>query len=204
MKDYQGKHTIKADHHISWAFDCGDVSMFRFTDDFNVPPERAFDAMTVYDEYDMRCEKDFLTWHTNAVDKLLLSNPVNIYEIKKINDQLRERLQLLFTPRLLKKLATVYYFDESENPYKWDAAYAEKKIDMFDRMGDSFFLSKPIKDLLPSYNLSDEDLLTFSRICQQIDLVHLESLSTILSDKQRNSDLFKRLNSLKNTQQKAA
>lgn len=202
MKIYQGKHPIKIGHHIEWAFDCEGISFFHFTDDFNVPPERAFDAMTVYDEYDMRCEKDYLKWHTQAVDKLLLSNPINVFEIKKLNDQIKERLEMLFIPRILKKLATVYYFDETENPYKWDAAYAEKKIDMFDKMGDNFFLSRPIKDLLPTYNLSENDLMLFSRICQQIDLAHLESISTTLSDKQRNSDLFKRLNSLRNTAQK--
>ena len=194
MKRIKWTGNIKPEHHIQHAFKCGGVDFFAFTDAFNIPCERALDAMTVFEEMNMRCTREFLMAHTAAIDKILLSNPINVFEIKKLTDQLNERLSFVVYPKLIKKLASVYYFDETENPYKWDAKYAEQKIALWDKEGlEDFFLSQPIKKLIPSYTLSGIDLESYSQITDKIDRIHLESLYSHLSSNLPKGNSFETL-----------
>ncbi len=201
MIKWEGK--ILPEHHIEYAFTCGGVDYFNFTDAFNIPCERAMDALHIYQEFKNKTDDVFLKAHVAAVDNILLKNPINIFEIKKLNEQLKERLQMaLPPPRMVALLASVYYFDSSENPYKYDRTYAEKKIEKWkaekitvedDEVGYDFFLLKPIQSLLPSLDLSDSDLQNYLTIAEMIDKTHLDTIMGLLSSNQRNSPLFKPL-----------
>lgn len=191
-KDWKGK--ILPEHHIEFAFNDGVEDNWNFSDAFNIPAERALDALTVYEEMNMRCTRDFLLAHTAAVKNILRSNPVDIFKINELNTQLEERLAFIVYPKLIMKLASVYYFDKTENPYRYDAKYAETKIARWEKNGiNDFFLSKPIKNLMPSYELSGIDLETFSQVTEKIDRSHLASIFTNLSPDQRRSDIFSQL-----------
>jgi len=188
------KGNIKPEHHISYAFNVGGKDFYNFTDSFNIPCERALDAIDIYEEMSMRCTRDFLVAHVKAVKNILTSNKIDIFEIHKLVTQLEERLELIVYPKLIKKLASVYYFDESENPYKYDAKYAEVKIKLWDEEKlEDFFLLQPIQKLIPSYDISGIDLETYSMITEQMDKLHLESLFTHLSSNQLNAERLKTL-----------
>lgn len=195
-------------HHIEHAFTADGVAYFHFTDSFNIPCERAMDAIHVYQEFKNRTDDEFLKAHCKAKQELYKKNPINIFDLKKLDDQLQERLDMALPPsRIIQQLASVYYFDETENPYKFDRAYAEKKIKRWveadksmkitDAEGESepldFFLSRPIKDLIPSFDLSNIDLQTYSQIANLMDQIHLKTIYQNLSPAQRNSPLFSQL-----------
>ena len=195
------KGNVKPEHHITHAFTVGGMKYFNFTDAFNIPCERALDAIDIYEEMSMRCTRTFLLAHVKAVKNLLTANPINIFDIHKLTVQLEERLELVVYPKLIKKLASVYYFDETENPYRYDAKYGEQKIKLWDKEGlEDFFLLNPIRTLIPSYDLSEIGLENYSQITEKIDKIHLESLFTHLSSNQLNEEQFKTLFSTMNTE----
>ena len=202
------KGNIKPEHHITNAFVINEkppILFFNFTDPFNTPCERALDALDIFEEASMRCTRDFLLAHTVAIDNLLKAQTINIFEIHKLNTQLKERLELIVYPELIYKLASVYYFDETENPYRYDAKYGQEKIKLWKDHGlEDFFLLQPIRKLIPSYELSGINLETYSQITQKIDKVHLESLSTHLSSNQRMAERFKTLFSTNTTEKTTA
>lgn len=201
MKKWEGM--ILPEHHIEHAFTCGGTAYFNFTDQFNIPCERAMDALHIYQEFRNRTDDVFLRAHCKAKQELYKKNPINLFEIKKLDDQLEERLDMaLPPPRIIAMLASVFYFDETENPYKYDRAYAEKKIQkwMTDKIEIDgmekpydFFLLKPIQSLLPSLDLSEQDFQNYLKIAGMMDSMHLETIFKHISSNQRNNPLFKPL-----------
>lgn len=193
---------IIPEHHIEHVFTCGGTPYFRFTDAFSIPCERAMDAIHVYQEFKNHTDDEFLMLHCLAKKKLYEANPIKLFEIKKLDDQLEERLNMaLPPPRLIEALATVLYFDESENPYKYDRAHAEKKkkkwreetitgVDGITKAYD-FFLLQPLKDLIPSLELQESEIQNYLTITQMIDKEHLKTIFTSLSLKHQNHSLFK-------------
>lgn len=139
------------------------------------------------------------------MDNLFLKNPINIFELKKLKDQISERLDMVVPPpRLSADLASVYYFDESENPYSYDRAYGEmkikkwksQKITIIDADGyvdaHDFFLSPPIRSLMPFSELREEDFQTYLTVAEKIDEHHLKTISNSLSSNQQKTSLYKK------------
>lgn len=190
-------------HRIDYSFTCGGVNHFQFKEDFNIPCERAMDGLHVYQEFKNRTDDVFLKAHCAAKQTLYKKNPINIFELKKLDDQLEERLTLaLPPPRIIATLASVLYFDETENPYQYDRGYAEEKIKRWrtekifiddKEEGYDFFLSKPINDLLPSTNFSESDFQSYLKITEKIDKIHLQTIFDYLSSNQRNAPTFRTL-----------
>jgi hypothetical protein len=195
-------------HHIECKFICNGIPFFHFTDAFNIPCEKAMDALRIYQEFKNRIDEVFLKAHCKAKDNLYAKNPINVFDMKKLDDQLKERLEMALPPsRIIENMASVYYFDESENPYKFDQAYGKKKVEMWkaaDKEGKitdtsgqveplDFFLSMPISKLIPSFDLSNIDFQSYLKIADMMDLIHLKEIFTNLSPVQRNNPLFSQL-----------
>lgn len=170
---------VNPEHHITKVFEENGHTVSRFTDEFNIPSERGFAAFHHYEKLVRRADDKFLNTHTEAVDKIL-DNPtiVKIGELKKLNTDLRERLTMFYPPDLIWNLASVLFFDETENPYSYDSVYAEQKIARWKKSKDiyDFFLLHPFKDLMPQSNISKEDFNSFLRIANLIDQKHWEAL----------------------------
>lgn len=199
MKKWQGK--ILPEHHIEHAFTCGEVPYFNFTDSFNIPCERAMDALHIYQEFKNRTDDIYLKAFCMTKQNLYKKNPINVFELKKLDDQLQERIEMaLPPPRIIENLASVTYFDETENPYKYDRAYAEQKIakwkteKIFDKddleVGYDFFLSKAINSLLPSFQLDEDSFQQYLQIAKMIDLEHLKTIGSELSLPQQKAILY--------------
>lgn len=198
---------IQADHHIEHAFSCGDVNYFHFTDSFSIPCERAMDALFIYREFKNHTDDVFLRAHCMAKNNLYSQNPIKLFEIKKLDDQLEERLNMALPPtRIIENLASVNYFDESENPYRYDRSYGEKKIERWknekitDVEGEEtpydFFLLKPLSALIPSYDLQEEDLVNYLKTANLVDQMHLKTIFNWLSPSQQNLPMFRQLRSI--------
>jgi len=75
---------------------------------------------------------------------------INLGNAFKIIHTMEAYTNLAFEPELAKRLASVVYFDESEDLRTYDRAHGEQKIKFWERYDKqlSFFLSSPIAELI--------------------------------------------------------
>ncbi len=170
---------------IEYAFTSGGVDYYRFADYFSLPYERGLMAVSVYHELDMRCTREYLKLHTEAVGEILQSKEINIFKLNELNEQLKQRLEMVADTELMYKLASVVYFDRSENPAKYETTKAEEKIAKWkkDKGINDFFSQKPLRELLPFLENVDIDLDTYSQLMEQLNAIHWERLRLLKSKK---------------------
>lgn len=140
---------------------------------------RALRVMTFYTELQMRCDYDYLKQHVEAVDAVLTSNRVDIYKLKTYNDYLKDRLNWIVDTDLVYKLASVVYFDETENALDYDFEYCQKKIEFWKKHlpVTDFFLSAPISDLIPYLKNADINLSEYSRVTKMVKALQSTNIS---------------------------
>lgn len=170
---------------IEEAFKIDGVTYYRFADLNNLPYKRGLMAYAVYNELDMRCTREYLVLHADALNTILSKPEINVFDIKKLNDQMMQRLQLTTDVDLMYKLASVAYFDKNENPESYDTAYCEKKIAHWKKHSsvEAFFLSQPLMELLPFLSNADVDLNTYSELNKELNEIHLGVLRLLNSKK---------------------
>lgn len=186
-------------HRTKYAFTSGCVDYFEMENPDDLLSGRAFEAVNFYTELSMKCTRPFLQAHTAAV-KAILRNPkqINLPELDKLNTQLDERLEMIIDSLTPYKIASVIYFDASENPYSFDYQYAFKKIEKWkkEKVSD-FFLSTPAKSLIPPSLWSEEVLETYMKVANQVDQEHyqtiFDSISGLLSDEDLRKEWYKTL-----------
>ncbi|MDF2381329.1 hypothetical protein JMG10_07625 [Nostoc ellipsosporum NOK] len=177
-------------HIITYAFSIDNRHYFRFDDPINTPYDRALKCLVYFKELDMNTDRAFLEAHTKAFDNALSGKEINIdtlISLKKLNDQLKQRLSLPKEPDLMYKLASVVFFDQFENPAVYEFKYGEKKIRAWKKnvnMAD-FFLQRPLLELIPYLQYAKENLEQFSRMTQKATQEHLDSLLEMLSEEQK-------------------
>lgn len=182
-----------AKHSIVYAFTCGGKDYYQFSNqDNDLPWKRGMDAIIAYRELQMMCEFDYLKMHVDAVDKVFNAPKFDLKSAGKLltlNAHLKERLTLPFQPGLIYNLAAVVYFDKTENPYGFDAKYAYEKIEHWKKNSDieSFFLQKPLLELLPFLKHYEGNMEVFSETVKAINSIHLEEVLSTLSPEQKES-----------------
>lgn len=179
------KREQKNKYRIEYAFTCGGTKYYRFADITNLPYERGLMALVAYNEVEMRCSREFLIKYQGAVNKLLHEQRIDIFKIQQLNEILKQRLQLPTDVDLLYKLASICFFDKSENPAVYEPAYAEKKIAKWrkDKGVRDFFMQTPLLGLMPFLGSVDTDLDTFSALQAEIDAIHSQALRLASSAK---------------------
>lgn len=175
----------KQEHIIEWAFNVGGVDYYNFADVFSLPYERGLMAVAVYNELDMRISRDYMTKHTEAMEKILSEPTIDVFKIKILNDQIKQRMSLVTDVDLLYKIASVVFFDKNENPALYEVDYCKKKIDHWKKSRGvaDFFLQKPIMELIPYLNNVDVNLDTYSVLNYAMNELHLEKIRTLLCKK---------------------
>ena len=176
----------KEKHIIEWAFNVGGKDYYQFADVFSLPYERGLMAVAVYNEIDMRCSREYLMKHTETITDLLKQQEIDIYKINALNEQMKQRLQLVTDVDLLYKIASVVFFDKNENPALYEQDYCQKKIAHWKehRGVADFFLQKPLMELIPFLQNVEVDLDTFSVLMDELNALHLERFHTFISKKQ--------------------
>lgn len=180
---------VDIEHPITEAFVSGGVQYYMFEDIFNAPFQRSFEAQTFYTEMQMRVDKKYLELHVEAMGVALNSNEgIRITDIVALTNQLKERMEFIVDADLIYKLASVMYFDASENPYKYDFAHGFKKIAKWKNENEveDFFLNTPIKNFIPFLDILDKDLASYLRVTEKIKTNHESTISEILSKGKRN------------------
>lgn len=181
--EWDKRREQKEKYRIEYAFTCGGTKYYRFAEIANLPYERGLMAVNVYNEVGMRCSRDFLLKYADAIDKLLHEQKIDIFQIEKLNSLLKQRLMMTTDTELLYKLASVVFFDKTENPAVYEPAYAEKKIAKWrkDKGVRDFFMQKPLLELMPSLASVDYDLDIYSEMCSELNKIHSECLRIVNS-----------------------
>jgi len=152
---------------IKEAFVSDGVTYYMFEDIFAMPCQRALEATTFYEEMKSKITKEYLTEFIGAMSDVL-SDPkgINVTTIVLLMNTLKERSEFIIDSDIVFKLASVLYFDGNENPYQYDMKYNFAKIKNWKANNDvaDFFLSTPIKNLLPFTDISENDLRNYLKI----------------------------------------
>jgi len=75
---------------------------------------------------------------------------------------MRSRTKIAFEPDTVKRLASVTFFDETEDLSDYDRDYNDEKIALWDKYGKlGFFLTTPIKELCGLNGISLTDLTEY-------------------------------------------
>lgn len=175
---------LEGQHRVVEAFKLNGITYYMFDDSFKVPSGRGLCALTIYEEFEQRCTKEYLKTHCRAVE-VILSDPkkININALAIINRNLKERLDLAVFPDHIYKLASVIFFDDTESPYSYDFSYNNKKIEKWKASGGTldFFMQTPLKDLIPSLKLAGLNAQTYFQVASEVDKLHHQDLQEILS-----------------------
>ena len=167
---------------IQKVFTINGVNYYQFKDIAKIKCQRALTVNDFYNELTMRATRDFLIQHTEAVEKILNSNNIDIFKVNTLNNQLKERLEMIYETDIIYKIASVVYFTKEESPYEYDDLVGREKIDLFKSQGDAFFFKTLFKNLIGSVDISDKDLATYMKVGKEITTEHLRNISTIMSN----------------------
>jgi hypothetical protein len=179
-----------AKHIIIYAFTIGNRHYFRFDDPLNTPYDRALKCLVYYKELDMNCDRVFLKAHTEAIDNMLMKGKFSLADlmtVKTLNEQLKQRLELPKEPDLMYKLASVVFFDQFEKPTVYEFKYGESKIHFWKKNTSltDFFLSSPLRELIPYLEYAESSLTTFSQMTEKVSQQQLDYLLPLLSETQK-------------------
>jgi hypothetical protein len=156
---------LEEGHVIEPAFISGGVQYYRLKDYFNTFSMRGLMALQVYEEWNMRFQREHLVAFIESMEKVT-NDPksIKIGEIIKLVAMMKERMEWIVpTSEIIYKFASVAFFDKNESPYSYDPEYCKEKIARWKEAADisDFFIVMQLKDMLPLPTLSEEDL----RIC---------------------------------------
>src|SRR6478609_2225455 len=174
------KHEFEIEH----AFTIGGIDYYQYQDITNIPPVRGLKTMVFYEELRMKCTLEYLKLHHEAVNNILSKPGIDIFKIKKLNDQLGERLEIAVETEIIYKLASVVFFDKKENVHDYDYTYNEKKILHWKKhlTYELFFSLKPLTDYLPFLRDANVNFNMCSTMVEELNSIHLESLLKVLPD----------------------
>lgn len=181
---------VKEDVALKYVFTAGGEDYYELENIFNLPYQRALEAISIYEENRMKITYEYLKAHTKALDNIFALQRFGIKEFNRmhqLNEQMKERLDFIVDTDLVYKLASVVYFTKHENPYIYDGKVAADKIKNWKAtVGmDDFFLSKPIINLLPYLKDCDMNFQVYSAVVSQTTQKHLENILSNLSVQQK-------------------
>lgn len=173
---------------IEKVFQIDGKQYWKYKDISKVKNQRILVINDFYNELAMGTTRDMLLKHTEAIDKILTSSTIDIYQMKKLNMQLQERLDMIHPTDIIYKIASVIYFTNDENHLDYDDLLGREKVALFKAQDKgnnkmSFFFGTLYKNIIGSTDISDKDLLTYMTVGSQINQEYMKNISTILSNK---------------------
>ena len=146
---------------------------YRFSKEIMMPYGRYQMVQTYFLEYELRLSHKLFKQYIQTIKDF-----VNMGKLDKVLEtilKMEARAELAFTPDQAYNLASIVYFDEIEDLYKYDIGYNKKKISHWKEDGDlGFFFTSPLDELLGLKNFSEQDLADYIKTAGQI-LIDLTS-----------------------------
>lgn len=170
--EFNLKH-VDVRHQVEVAFTVGGKSYYRFSEERLIPAGRYKYIYAILKEVDLRMSRETLQNYVKDFKDLLNGagpkKMIQIGELWKLILNLESRVALAFDPETIERLATVIYFDETEDLSTYDKKHGQAKIahwKKYDYIG--FFLTKPMGELLGLKNTSIESLQAYIIQTQQL------------------------------------
>lgn len=182
---------------IEFAFRSGEKNYFRFSTEVNIPFQRAIAARDILTEELWQINPDqlkgWLKGLINVITDDRKKGDKKIFEIGVLAHRLQEQIDLSFSLTRQLKLATVYYFDEQENPLDYQYPYNNEKLKYWMSNNDvpGFFLKLPEYLLIPSGRELTENFPTYLQGETMQRLKDLTHITTILSTDNTANDLMR-------------
>lgn len=177
---------------LTKAFVYQGKTYWMFDDIATIPSIRGLEALDCYDVFNMRCTKEYLTYWTEAAEKILSDNKkIKLIDLGILVKQLQERLKMIPVSDHIYKIASVVFFDESENPYHFDREYNRKKIELWKQDPEvlSFFLQTPLSSLIPYLDSQKANLQIYSGVVKELNTIHIREVLKHLSPKVTTIDI---------------
>jgi hypothetical protein len=150
--------------HTELAFECKGKKFYRMAHEFRMPTGRYkfLDAYLL--EHELRMTPKMFNDYLDKIEFDLngKGGTINLTRIAITIHNMRTHANLLFVPDTIKKLASVVYFDDTEDLRDYDPEYGKKKIALWETDDQySFFLTRPIVELLNLEGISVTSLQTY-------------------------------------------
>lgn len=158
---------------VEEAFVCGTKRFYRFKEEYRLPAGRYKYYYAFLREVDLRVSLDVLKQYVTAFKDILnggnKGKGISLGSLWELVLNLETRTKLAFEPAGVRNLASVCYFDETEDLTTYDTAYGKQKIKLWDDHGvHDFFLTRPIDELLNLRGTSHESLLEYLNQTEEI------------------------------------
>ncbi len=192
---WQTRWAVQPGHQVVLAFTSDGVDYYKFETGYNSYYERYMAGMDRINEIEQRVDAKYLDTFQKLLDEYLKKG--DLVNCVIANNNLRERRQYIFNVRLLYNLASVWFFDKSENCYTYDYEYAEKKIARWMKDKDllAFFLQTELMKFMPLPDTVKENLEIYLKGQNLKDLSILRYHLSQLSDNPKNKELISSIQS---------
>jgi len=180
-------------YEIVPAFTWKGETYYMHRDPLTIQAGRGLNAMVFMEELMMRCDIRYLEDYTKAVDEIF-SNPqkIDISKLVKLNMHLKERIHFLAAiPDHVYKMASVVFFTKHESPFRYDFKEGQRKIKEWKETPGmyDFFLQTPLKTLIPSLALPEQDSSSYLDLQERISELHLKELHQVFSRTESKTDI---------------
>jgi hypothetical protein len=159
-------------NNIEFAFKCGGRSYYRFKSDYLMPVGRYKMVDAYLHEAELRMNLKTLNNYLDEIEKSLNGSKgvVNIGKAFQLLHNMRTRTKDLgFEPQTIKRLASVVYFDDTEDLREYNREHCEAKIKFWEKHDCyDFFLTRPIDELLNVKGISEESLRKYIQEAEAI------------------------------------
>lgn len=187
---------VKPEHQVEFAFKGSDgTEYYHFTTGYNSYYERYMAFTDRIAEIEQRVDNAYLKMYLKVqkdyINKGLLS------EIAVSSKHLEDRMNYICNVEFIYNLASVWFFDKSENPYLYDYGYADQKIKKWKRDKEliCFFLKTPLKDYLPLPDILTTNIKTYEKGQYLSELSTLKYHLQVLSKEIKNPETISMLQS---------
>ena len=201
LPKYNGIAPKDRHDQIEFAFTSGGVKYFRFSAEVNIPFQRAIAARDILTEELWQVSPAVLQSWNEALIQLVMNQRTpadkKLYEIGIMANRLKEQLTMSFSLTRTIKLASVLYFDESENPLDYQFPYNQTKMKHWMAHNDipGFFLNLPDSEFIPSLPELSKNFPTYLEAETKRTLNTISHITSHLSTGNLGEDLSKSITS---------
>jgi hypothetical protein len=164
--------------NIEEAFTCGGITYYQHREAAEMPYKRALAALTIFNEINNGIDDFFLEKWIGKVDAIISGQEFKAKQLGQLSalvEIIKERKKFILPADFYYKLASIRFFDATEDPNKYDFKYSLKKIEHWKQHEGAadFFTREPLKRLIPFLGLQGDNLQSYVQLAEQLDKIRL-------------------------------
>ena len=160
--EFKNAHHPEFTGLIEESFKVRGITYYNFKSDTQVRTGRYIFVQNFLQEVYFRMDLDRLKMYISRVREEIdgsKNGQINVGNACAFLDQMKNLTELAFEPDTVYRLASVIFFDDTEDVTKWDKAHNDKKIAAWKEEGTlDFFYKRPFTALMRLKDISETDL----------------------------------------------